>query len=274
MALPEFGPGQMHGKPLQIWRGEGLLIAVGERGPQTEIGPHTHRLPSLATLLVGEHRFFDPAGSMRSSRHGAWYFRPAGETQHHLKSRKPIRTLLIEFDPQRFGIGAMPTECQVLDTPQALGLAEKIVGELGLPGIRQEIILTGLALQTIGLLMRDGRPVVDHEAPDWLIAAREIAHERFAKGVGLPEVAREVGVHPAHLSRAFRTVFGVPFSDYLIQLRLTYARDALRNSNAKIAQIAADSGFSDHAHLTRAFRRRYEVSPSEFRAQIVEMERF
>lgn len=267
MALPNFGPGLIHGRTQYLWKGKGLLVAIGERSTDSEIPLHTHELPSIASLLKGEHRFHDLDGKLRPSRQGAWYYRPSQETQRHLKVPRPIRTLMIEFEPRQIGLSDLPREGLVLDSPQALGLAERISIELMRNSREQALILEGLALQAIGLMLREGRSILSLEAPSWLLAAREIAHERFARGVSLPCVAGEVGVHPAHLSRAFSQVFGVPFSDYIIELRLTHAKEALRHSNSKISQIAADSGFSDHAHLTRAFRKRYECSPSEFRAE-------
>lgn len=50
-----------------------------------------------------------------------------------------------------------------------------------------------------------------------------------------------------------------------LEARLASARDALLSTNAGIADIASRTGFFDHAHLTRMFRKRFGATPSEYR---------
>jgi len=65
--------------------------------------------------------------------------------------------------------------------------------------------------------------------------------------------------------RAFRQAYGLSPSDYQRQLRVQTARRLLSAGGAP-AQVAADAGFADQAHLTRWFRRYYGVTPSAYRA--------
>jgi AraC-like DNA-binding protein len=65
--------------------------------------------------------------------------------------------------------------------------------------------------------------------------------------------------------RAFRQAYGLSPSDYQRQLRVQTARRLLSAGGAP-AQVAADAGFADQAHLTRWFRRYYGVTPGTYRA--------
>jgi AraC-like DNA-binding protein len=65
--------------------------------------------------------------------------------------------------------------------------------------------------------------------------------------------------------RAFRQAYGLSPSDYQRQLRVQTARRLLSAGGAP-AQVAADAGFADQAHLTRWFRRYYGVTPGAYRA--------
>jgi AraC-like DNA-binding protein len=60
--------------------------------------------------------------------------------------------------------------------------------------------------------------------------------------------------------RAFRQAYGLSPSDYQRQLRVRTARRLL-SAGAAPAEVAADAGFADQAHLTRWFRRYYGVTP-------------
>ena len=65
--------------------------------------------------------------------------------------------------------------------------------------------------------------------------------------------------------RAFRQAYGLSPSDYQRQLRVQTARRLL-SAGAAPAQVAADAGFADQAHLTRWFRRYYGITPGAYRA--------
>jgi AraC-like DNA-binding protein len=65
--------------------------------------------------------------------------------------------------------------------------------------------------------------------------------------------------------RAFRGRYGLWPSEYQRQTRLRNARRALAGG-AAIADVAAEAGFADQAHLTRWFRRCYGITPGAYRA--------
>ena len=84
---------------------------------------------------------------------------------------------------------------------------------------------------------------------------------------GLGDLAREAGVHPMHLTRAFRAHFGCSVGDYQLRLRLDRARVMLLRTDLAIASVAAETGFADQSHLSRHFTRRYGVTPGALQGQ-------
>ena len=83
--------------------------------------------------------------------------------------------------------------------------------------------------------------------------------------LGLVELGRLVAASPHHLSRVFRDEVGVPVSRYRRELRL---RRALEGLGDDLARVAADAGFSDHAHLSREARALLGVTPSALRREV------
>lgn len=67
-------------------------------------------------------------------------------------------------------------------------------------------------------------------------------------------------------SNAFTLEHGTPFSNYLLQLRLTKAHDLLASSTGSIKEIAYAVGFHNTSYFDRAFRRRYGLTPSAYRS--------
>lgn len=60
---------------------------------------------------------------------------------------------------------------------------------------------------------------------------------------------------------------GLNYSDLVDAARFDHASKLLRDTDSKIIEIALSSGYGDHAHFTRAFRRMTGVSPRQYRAQ-------
>jgi AraC-like DNA-binding protein len=81
-------------------------------------------------------------------------------------------------------------------------------------------------------------------------------------------LAREVGVHPVALARAFRARFGSTPGAYLRQLRLAWSVSELTDGTRSIAEIAVEAGFADQSHFTRVFRRACGETPGAFRRYI------
>jgi AraC family transcriptional regulator len=101
--------------------------------------------------------------------------------------------------------------------------------------------------------------------PQWLRTACEVLQDCPGETPRIRDVAQTVGVHTAHLARAFRTFLGCTPGDLLRARRLQLAAAALMNSDRSLAEIALDSGFSDQAQFTKAFRRAYGVPPGAYR---------
>jgi AraC family transcriptional regulator len=74
-----------------------------------------------------------------------------------------------------------------------------------------------------------------------------------------------VGVHRVHLAREFRDHFGLTVGDYVRRRRLARARHLLAHTDLPLSAAAADAGFADQAHLTRAFRAAFGTTPGRFR---------
>ncbi|MFH3714080.1 AraC family transcriptional regulator, partial [Acinetobacter nosocomialis] len=93
---------------------------------------------------------------------------------------------------------------------------------------------------------------------------RDILHDHLFEDIGLKDISRMVGLDRYHIHRIFKSTFHLAPHQYLIQLRLTRARDLLARSISP-AQVASDLCFSDQSHLSRWFKRCYELTPAAYR---------
>ena len=55
------------------------------------------------------------------------------------------------------------------------------------------------------------------------------------------------------------------FSDYLSDFRIEKSKQLLTNTRKNISEIALEVGFSSQSYFTYQFKKRIEISPSEYR---------
>jgi AraC-like DNA-binding protein len=79
----------------------------------------------------------------------------------------------------------------------------------------------------------------------------------------LAEAAADLGASPTRLARAFSDAFSIPPHAYVDGRRLEIARDRILEGRP-LADVAAEVGYVDQAHLTRRFKRFLGTTPGSF----------
>jgi AraC-like DNA-binding protein len=101
--------------------------------------------------------------------------------------------------------------------------------------------------------------------PRVLHRVQEFIDSHLSEDLELERLALTAGLSLHHFARAFKTSVGVPPHQFVLQRRLSLARDLLTSTDRPIADIAIAAGFSDQSHLARHFRQSFAVSPIAFR---------
>jgi AraC-like DNA-binding protein len=81
-------------------------------------------------------------------------------------------------------------------------------------------------------------------------------------------MAEELGVSQNYLSSQFKAYFGVTMISYVNSLRAEKAASLLKNTEIPVQEIATACGFSNGDSLTRVFKKKYGVTPSDYRSGI------
>lgn len=82
--------------------------------------------------------------------------------------------------------------------------------------------------------------------------------------------ADAMGLSPASVSRGFSRAFGVSPKRFRMEARVRRAMGAIAGTHEPLAQLAADHGFADQAHMTRALRSVAGTTPADLRAKSVQ----
>ena len=101
----------------------------------------------------------------------------------------------------------------------------------------------------------------------WLQRVVDFLESDIAHTPTLDELAQLAGVHANHLIRIFKRQQGETVGSYLRRRRLDVADARLSRGEASLGRIAADAGFYDQAHFTRAYRRHFGITPGRRRKE-------
>ncbi|MBO4399035.1 MAG: response regulator [Lachnospiraceae bacterium] len=83
----------------------------------------------------------------------------------------------------------------------------------------------------------------------------------------LQDVAKAVNMSCSRFSTVFSQQNGQTFTEYLMYLRLSKAREMLRTTSERSSQIAREVGYNDAHYFSYIFKKNTGLTPSDYRAQ-------
>lgn len=85
----------------------------------------------------------------------------------------------------------------------------------------------------------------------------------------LLQMSEQLGYSPYHCTRRFHELTGMTLRDYICQRRISRAAVELRDSDARILDVAVQYGFSSQEAFSRAFVKAFGLPPAAYRRQRV-----
>lgn len=101
--------------------------------------------------------------------------------------------------------------------------------------------------------------------PSKLALVTGYIQEHLDQALRLADLAALVGMSACYFASLFKQSTGTSPHQFIVQCRLRRSQQLLRRSDATIADIAIQCGFSSQSHLTRLFRRHLGTTPRAYR---------
>lgn len=83
----------------------------------------------------------------------------------------------------------------------------------------------------------------------------------------IEEMSQFVELSVSHFQKLFKTETGIAPVTYLRDLRLEEARELLETKFSRLKEIGFKVGIPNDSRFTRYFKKRYGVTPTEYRKQ-------
>jgi two-component system response regulator YesN len=116
------------------------------------------------------------------------------------------------------------------------------------------------------LVFRDNRTKNQHAK--LVRQAKEYIDAHYMEAsISLNEIAAQVNLSPSHFSMVFAQETNQTCKDYLTEVRIEKAKELLRTTALKSADIAYQVGYNDPHYFSYTFKKNTGFSPVEFRSQ-------
>ncbi len=218
---------------------------------------HVHEDPGLFVVVSGQYREERDVGSLEQP--------PFTLTMHddiypHESQIGPAGALglNISFDRGWFESERLAFRGFYLDRPETRRHILRLIAGIASNNVAET---ENLAVDLVGLVATFGEARPSRAC---IQTARERVEGQFREQLRISGIAKEMGIHPAHLSRAFRVQYGCSITEYLKTLRLSEAIRLFLTGSA-MGEAAVQAGFYDQSQLCHAFRSDLGVRPTSLK---------
>lgn len=104
-----------------------------------------------------------------------------------------------------------------------------------------------------------------------LYKIKEYIDKNFFKEIKLNMFSDKYYLSKEYLSKLFKEEFGYSIYEYALKVRMQKAKEILEDSNIKVQTISQQLGYSDCNYFSKAFKKYYGFSPSDFRNHMEEV---
>ncbi len=108
------------------------------------------------------------------------------------------------------------------------------------------------------------RELVRYRNKPWAENLEEFIEKHLHEKITTERLAKQVGRSASFVAHHFQTEFGETPRQYILKRRMEEARMLLENGRS-VQQTAERLGFYDAFHFSKAFKRFWEVPPSDFK---------
>lgn len=97
------------------------------------------------------------------------------------------------------------------------------------------------------------------------IRIKKYIDENYHKNLKINELSRELGINENKIRKEFKEYYQSTIVDYVSELRMLKAKKLIIDKNIMIKEIAIDCGYDYVQNFSRAFKKKFGISPEKLR---------
>lgn len=127
------------------------------------------------------------------------------------------------------------------------------------------VLPSSLLLQSVITTILEQNYSFDTGKPEWLLDLLKQMQDPRNKNWHVSDVLANAHYSHSHISRFFQHYMGCSIIDYLHEVKMQYAMNALVYSNATVYEISNALGYKSSTNFSAVFKAAFGYSPAEYR---------
>jgi len=234
--------------------------------PNHSFGPAIRDHYLLHFVVSGKGKFVTPRGEYAVVKDQVFIIKPYEITYYEADGVEPWSYIWIGFTSD-MELPAELISCDVITEPALQKLFKDASGNKQFTKERAdgayECYLCGIIWQLIGILKRR-TPAFTRAGESYVTPAISIMRSEYQMPLSVGEISARLHVNRSYFCEVFKAFTGVSPKDYLKSFRMEKAAELLLRRTLNVSVIAVSVGYSDVFVFSRAFKRHYGVSPTEY----------
>jgi AraC-like DNA-binding protein len=228
--------------------------------PKCALGRHSH--PESRIVVTLEGAFETHYGRLSIGLNTARaLFRNVGDA--HVDAYSDVTSCLTVTLPPNEYANLATTKPFGADDEDFLALGRRLSVEMDLYDSASTLVLDCLCAELAARMARHAPN--ESRSAGWMERVRAWLEEEYSAPPSLQMIALAVDRDASYVAATFKKRFRKTIGDYVRELRVSHSLNLIADPQLTLVEIALRSGFSDQSHFARLFRKRFSLSPGEFR---------
>jgi AraC-like DNA-binding protein len=250
LPVPHSGPAELQ----HLVETDAAILRHGYYQAGARIAHHRHDCPTLVYGVGGPClETSDSSGSVKRRL----TYHPAGYG-HALQYLGDTHVLSIEIKPAIEAMQPCPLDSTALPAT-SYDLVWRVIIDIASEASTERIN------ESLRVLVEAAVDFARNPPSALVLALIGELHNHWQRIPSVDELSRKYGLSKQYICRVFKKAMGVTLQQYAVIVRLDYARGLLWSTDRPIAEIAAETGFADQSHLTRALNAHSARTPLRLR---------
>lgn len=101
--------------------------------------------------------------------------------------------------------------------------------------------------------------------PETPAIIKRFVDENYHRNIKVEEIGKKIGINQNTIRKAFKAQYNITVSDYIAELRMLKAKKMIIDKELMIKEIAIECGYEYVQNFTRAFKKKFGMSPEKLR---------
>ena len=209
-----------------------------------------------------DNTYFFSDGRVLHTKGNELFYLPKGST-YRVKSDDTSNCFAINFDAE---LSEEPFSIAIRDPEPMRKLFRDAAKEWKAHADTRDLSAMSALYEIVRLMIKENEREYHPSGHTVLLApAMQAIETRFSENsLSVAELSEMCGVSEVYFRRIFSEIYGMSPKEYLIRMRISYAKSLLLSGQFSVAEIATLCGYSEPCHFSREFSKRVGLSPNQY----------